>query len=213
MTQNLGETINWLKHNLDLQLEDIELEEQQKQIQLYFDTADLHVAVIGSYAYYDDDGEFNAEKFEEQRTLVRCLAASGWLGGIRLLPPHQAEFLNQMRIHFGIGFETDPKGQANKFLKDALGLDKSLVEMTDDERREFVESLKGRAQESFKTTQCVLPWHRRLATWLREETLVLDSTKTPYYEIVTSSNFETLKKAFDERRQHTPVNNFADAIA
>src|SRR5947209_6850682 len=110
MTSELTSQLEAIKKNLGLQLEDIALLKKEKIVtEFFFDNADIHDAVLGSRAFYPPfthEG-FDVAKFTDKRTLVRSLASSGWLGKIRLLPPHQTEFLGQLNLYFGIGIPKD----------------------------------------------------------------------------------------------------------
>src|ERR687889_585064 len=99
MNGDLTKHLTSIRRNLDLQLEDLALLKNEKiKIEFYFDNADMHDAVLGARAFYPPftSENFDIEKFNDKRTLVRSLASSGWLGKIRLLPPHQTEFLGQL---------------------------------------------------------------------------------------------------------------------
>src|SRR5258706_5518737 len=108
--EDLKEKVIWFFKNLEWQLEDLAVEEQGRSVELFFDTNDVTVAALGMDAYYNEQGAFLAEGFKEERALVRCLLASGWLGEIRMLSPHQAEFLSLLNIDFGVGLDRDLKG-------------------------------------------------------------------------------------------------------
>lgn len=212
--------ITSIKKNLDLQLEDLEYRKQKVEVELYYDTIDVHNAVLGSRVFYPPfENSFPTKKFNEKATLVRSLLASGWLGKIRLLPPHQAEFLNKLKFDFGVDIVSDPKGAARNFLRD-IGfknaeriIPQAIESLTQDQVIEFIKDQAGFHERLFKAIQCMVPWHRRIARWEANHTLSVEKQRPRYDEIIQSDDFKALKDAFDEKRSATPVNNFADAVA
>ncbi len=135
--------LDWFLRNLDLLLDTVEQERAGKTVRIYFDTAHAVSAILGLQDFYGGhEGKFNRWVFEQPHTLVSCLAASEWLGEIRLLPSHQAEFLAKLELDFGVGVPRDPKGMAKSFLRD-VGLPADLVmrplnRMSNDEILELV---------------------------------------------------------------------------
>src|SRR5437870_8617120 len=111
----LTQKVNWFARNLRMQIEDISLEKRGIAIDLYFDTVDVTAALLGMEFLFDPHRGFNIAEFCEDKTLVQCLAASGWLGQIQLLPPHQAEFLNLLNLDFGL-MARQPEEHAKEFL-------------------------------------------------------------------------------------------------
>ena len=219
MNTALIRAVSSVRNNLELQLEDLAIRRQGLEVDLYYDNSDVHDAVLGLQAFYPPfEDEFAKTKFEEKRTLVRSLAASGRLGKIRLLPPHQAEFLTQLKFYFGVNIPRDPKGDARDFLKD-VGLDNmgKLIDLPKNPSKErvlrFIRQQAGLAQPLFKAVQCMVPGHRRLARWEARNVLEFETQKPRYDELVQNKDLIRLKKEFDRRRETTPVNNFADAMA
>lgn len=226
------ETLQWFRENLDLQIEDLERQERDKaEIEFYFDTADIRDAVLGVQAFFPEHRHFDSDLFLESKTLVRCLLTSGWLGTVRMLPSHQAEFLSLMNINFGLGSEDDylrdyPRRKSHflDFVKRRIA-DKSKQtqierlgeELAESELIEFVSQIKQQAKSAellFKAVESVGRWRPRLARLMRMKSLCLEEYKFKYAEIVSSTLFQELKAKFDERRQSDDtINNFADAIA
>jgi hypothetical protein len=220
MNGNLTSQLTAIKKNLDLQLEDLALQQKEKiGIELFFDNADIHDAVLGARAFYPPftTEEFDSAKFSGKRTLVRSLASSGWLGKIRLFPPHQTEFLGQLNLYFGVGIPRDPRGDARNFLAD-LGIkppkvleNQTIERLTKEQMEEFIKQEAGSAERLFKAVQCIVPWHRRLPRWETQKLLDFELGRTNYEEIIQNDDFIRLKKEFDNRRPNASIPNFADA--
>ena len=220
MNHDLINRITSVKHNLDLQIEDIAFRKESVEVEMYYDTSDIHNAILGSRIFYPPfEDDFAKRKFDDKRTLVHSLIASGWLGKIRLLPPHQAEFLTRLKFYFGVDIATDPKGDARNFLRD-IGLenvnpfiDAASEGFKKEKLLEFVKEQAGFAEKLFKAIQCLVPWHRRLARWESQKILEFETLKPRYDELIQTEDFGRLKREFDRRRSSTPANNFADAVA
>lgn len=219
MTQDIGQKLEWFLYNLDLQLDDIELENKNKEAELYFDTADLRSAVLGLHDFYrPDSDDFNRAKFNRPERLVHCLATSNWLGQIHLLPPHQAEFLALLKVEFGVSFEIDPVGVARKFLRHTGFTDSedqiiSVSELSQEEVVKLVKKQAGTAHNFFKAIHCMAPWEKRLPMMINKGTLQLNPQKVDYEFIVAHPIFQRLLDAFQDERPSKDVQNLADAIA
>jgi hypothetical protein len=117
--------IEWFHQNLELLLEDIKLGDR---IEIYFDAEDLVAVILGMYYFRIRKTRgvgahlFDWEAFRnDDRVLVHCLAYAGWLGEIKLLPPHQAEFLNLLEHDFHLANVTEkPWDLANRLLQEGL---------------------------------------------------------------------------------------------
>ncbi|HWN11743.1 MAG TPA: hypothetical protein VNO50_21130 [Pyrinomonadaceae bacterium] len=226
MAQEVKRKVEWFHRNLELQLEDLYREDEGALIKTYFDTADVRCAVLGAQSFYDRES-FDELGFQSARTLVRCLATSGWLGTIEMLPPHQAEFLTLMDINFNLSEENDDK-YGRRFLEDVKaligrGTEESQFErisegLTEDQLMEFVRDMRQQAESAevyFKALESIGPWEPRLGRWLREQTLFIESEKFNFGGMVTTPAFQSLKSAFDSKRRSpsSSLNNFADAMA
>jgi hypothetical protein len=221
MNYDLIKSVTSVKKNIDLQLEDIAFRKEGIEVELYYDTSDVIDAVLGSRGFYPpfEEALFPREKFDSKRILVLSLVTSGWFGKIRMLPPHQAEFLTRLKFYFGVGIATDPKGEARNFLSD-IGLeevnpfiDTPLEDLKNEKLYEFIKRQAGLAEKLFKAIQCMVPWHRRLARWEAHGILEYDMRKPSYDKMIENKHILKLKDEFDKKRKGTPVNNFADAMA
>ena len=70
----LYRTARWFLRNLELQLEDMELEAAGKTIPLFFDTSDVHDALLGLFAFYRPGSGFDHHAFGQKCTLVPVLS-------------------------------------------------------------------------------------------------------------------------------------------
>ncbi|HXM47868.1 MAG TPA: hypothetical protein VN956_08355 [Pyrinomonadaceae bacterium] len=209
------EEFAWLKSNLELQLEDIEFEKKGKRIALYFDTADVQRAVVGLKSYYAET-KLKVTLFHSERTLVDCLIASGLLGPFCMVPPHFSEFYHKVDDGFDVGSTRNWDQEAKRFLKDAGLIRKDnipLEQLDDNEVRQLTAEEISKASLWFRAINCLLPWHRRLNTWLERDLLVLDSQALSVREVVSADDFKALKQKFDDVRTGVSVNNFVDASA
>jgi DNA-binding transcriptional regulator GbsR (MarR family) len=220
MSGSLKEKVAWFLKHLDWQLEDLQIEKENLPIDTYFDTADVLKIVLGMQGFYTVEGGFKIESFGRERTLVHCLAASGWLGTIKMLSPHQAEFLTLLNMDFGVGLERDLKGLAWRFLEAVKVVGHSMSKampldnMSDESLLKFVKNRAVSAINLFKAVQCIRGnWQTRLVKLRQSGLLQLDTEKVDYTTIVNREEFEKLKQAFDLKRPERKVNNYADAVA
>jgi hypothetical protein len=86
---------------LNIARHDISLSGTDTVVQSYFDTADVRRAVLGAYQYisWPDRTRISVDvaEFEKPVVLVNCMIAAKLLGPFAMLPPHQAEFLRQLK--------------------------------------------------------------------------------------------------------------------
>jgi hypothetical protein len=204
--------------NLDFQLEDAAFEKAGVILHLYFDTADIRDALLGLQAFYRPGLGWDVAKFYDKRTLVLSLAACGWLGKIRMLPPHQSELLHLLNIDLGVGIEPDPVGQARAFLRalNLIGKPESFIEAFDlyssEDLLNYVRKQAASAIDFFKAIQCIRGnWHTKLLGWAQSGLLQLEAMQFDYRAIINSDEFHALKDAFDRKRPDRQMNNFADA--
>jgi hypothetical protein len=219
MTMTLAQKVQWFARNLALQIEDILLEKRHVAIDLYFDTVDVTASLLGMEAFYEPGIGFDIGTFQQAKTLVHCLAAGGWLGQIRLLPPHQAEFLNLLNFDFGVTLdERDRQRHIQEFLsqiKAAGALETENEQEHQQNILDFVRTHASSAVNLFKAVQCVrgVNWKRRLVNWGRIHRLKLDDVSFDYARVLRSKELQKIKGAFDLKRPNSTLNNFADAVA
>ncbi|HSS49110.1 MAG TPA: hypothetical protein VLX28_09195 [Thermoanaerobaculia bacterium] len=212
--------LKWFQRNLDLLLSDLTFEKGGAEVNLYFDSRDVRDAVLGMQAFYTPGIGFDVASFEEKRVLVQCLATSGWLGKIRMLPSHEAEFKRLLDLDFGIGIEVDPMERMRQFLKavDIAGTAEEWARAYDslypENLLEFVKKHAGSAMRFFKVIQCIRGvWHSRLINFTNNNILLLEKESFDYSEVTRSRSFQTLHDIYQRMRPKRTVNNFADAFA
>jgi hypothetical protein len=218
MGDNLKETVDWFLKNLDWQLEDIRCEKDNISVELYFDTADVRNAVLGMHAFYTPEHGFQLEDFfrYNDKTLMHALLSSGWIGDFRMLPPHQAEFLNLLNLDFGVGVERDPKGRAREFFRE-LQSHHALSGKNispDEDLLGYVQNHAGSAMNLFKAVQCIRgTWQTRLVRWHEKHLLHLDAARVDYARLLKLPHFSPIKNAFEVSRPGRSVINVADSVA
>lgn len=213
--------LEWFLDHLELDIQDRRLQDGGYSLEFYWDTADVRGAVLGLDSFYDPAGQFDKQQFHDDSALIRCLAGAGWFGKIRLLQPHQAEFLKLIDADFGVPGQLLSSSRVKKLIEDSglkhFPLDfesSSLEQMPDDRIADLVREQAGNAPTLFKIVYCAKSsWKSRLASWMRDKVLELDDDRFDYSTIVSSTEFHRLKDSLDEERPHSNVNNFADAIA
>lgn len=230
------EIVAELHRVLEIEVQDLELKKNGIQVELFFDTADVLSAVLGMREYIVGEGPMarvDADAFNGTTALVDCLLGAGLLGRIRLLPPHQAEFLAHLERDDVFQRAKEPELPVEEFLH-RIGLSlsdagprKSLTEMSGPELNRFVKRQAGGAQRLFKAIHCIqYDWWHRLQEWrggpLNTDPLNIDST-----QLVRSLSFPTILAEFQTARPRradrfmpfSPTsrpatrNNFADAVA
>ncbi len=223
---DLKERVEWFLKNLEFQLQDLALERDGITCDIYLDTSDVRDSVLGMLAFHDPAEGFEGDDFERnfnsKRTLVHSLAASGWLGKIHMLPPHQAEFLTLLNIYFGDRTESRLETLANSFIKavkirGSTDVDVDVVainKMNEEELIRFVNQQAGSAEKFFKTVQCINGnWQTRLWNWREKRILELERKEYDYTLLIHTKTFKKLKDAFQSKRRDKPISNFADAMA
>ena len=201
------------EHDRKLQAEGFTLE-------FYWDSGDVMQAALGMAAFYTTEGLFDHNLFQNDRSFVHCLLGAGWLGPIKMLPPHQAEFCQLLAGHFGVKSYGRPPGGALQFIRDS-GLNhshiitlSSLSDVPPSKLTEIIHEQAGNAPTLFKVTHCISgTWETRLASWVRSAFLKTPNDEYDYDALASSQEFSLLRASFDQHRPKLNVNNFADAMA
>lgn len=212
--------LKWFHDQLRLEIEDRALERDGVSLDFYWDTSHIRQAALGMAALYDAAETFQADEFASDLTLICCLASKGWFGPMKLLQPHEAEFLKLIDTEFGVGAVGPPRGGAAKFVADS-GLkgvqalnSVDLTRLGEEEVAGMVRAQAGSAAALFKVTYySVGTWKTRIVRWRRENLLTPNEEVTRYGPIVESAEFQKLRTCFDIKRPTSGVNNFADAMA
>jgi hypothetical protein len=217
--RNVRQDLEWFLIHLDDQLDDWDLETKGVQLDLFWDASEVRRAVLGAF-YFFDPIDFNKKQFEDDRTMVASLAAQRWLGSIKMLEPHQAEFAKALRVNFN---KTQPwltGKQVETFFRE-VELPESeefslatLGSRTVEQRAVLVSKYAGQAGRLFKAIQCAKgSWRDRLSLMYKNDILRFEpSSSIDYGTIFSSAEFHKLKSFLDERRPDKKDNNLADAV-
>jgi hypothetical protein len=205
-----------------------------RQFCMYFDAADILNAIEGASIFYnpdvifDDDAaqnkqilEFKKNLFDSPRTLVNCLAVSGMLGKIHLLPPHQGELSAGVKSlsDTGTTIITRPDKLAERFLQDT---DFYQIEWEKIKNKEFppdkLEKMiadipASQAKNFFKTVQSLQPWHSRLIDMINEGLLETVNRRVHYQPAGMMDLIFNLKEALDSERRGYASSNITDSLA
>lgn len=212
------EDLLWFCKNLEQQVEDIEYKKDKKQIVLFFDTADIKGTIIGFPELYNEDKRFVKKRFDEKRTLVRSLIASGCFQKVQMVPPHQLEFIDGLERRLPLN-DAQWSEDFEKFFYDFnshLGIILNQDIPIEKQLRNALLKKPDLADAWFKFLQNIEPWHSRYQVLMRLNALYFDKeTKDWMTEIIGMPELEKLKTGFEkqEGRTHLYKNNFTDAIA
>jgi hypothetical protein len=194
----------WFIEALRRQFADHELEENGVTLEFYLDAKNVRGAAVGVQALtgnapatLDDGG---------RETLVECLFSAGWLGPIRMLAPHQAEFLGLLTSNLDVGDEREFAQRTNTYLR---GLE--FVDSTAWAIHEI--SQHSLAQRTFKAIELTrLYWTKKVAQWRRDGLLRTDTLPTDFAGMIGSTVYKKLRQGFDNERNNKR-SNLADAAA
>jgi hypothetical protein len=217
---NIRKELDSFLSNLEHQLTDADLEEEGYIIRCYFDTVDMVDVVKGMMAFFNArTGRFDTKSFDRPEVLARSLVLGGWLGPVRMLVPHQAEFLNLLDLDFGIGLTKNWLLAAQDFLH-ALQIDpklpsgRSLKDLSEQEIRGYVQAQAASAARFFNAVQAVNgTWMSRLARLRSSGLLDLSAEEIDIEKLFKAHRFKKVKAALDHLRPEVSLNNFADAAA
>jgi hypothetical protein len=227
MDQRVNTAALRLLQSVEYCIEDAVLEEQGIEIDMYFDTSQVRAAALGMMAYYHHGFGFDVEQFTQPLALVQCLLARGFLGEFRMLPSHEAEFLNLLEMGFGGEWPQNMRTLAATFQEALQGRRRgsrhmfrtiTSLDIGDPAQIEqYVQQQAGMAEMFFKVVECMRGnWKTRVAEWRERRLLVLpglDGSHLDYTSILSAPSFERVKKSFDLKRPGLLKNNFADAFA
>lgn len=211
--------LKWFLGHLELVLQDLLIEDRGDSLEFYWDSVDVTAAVLGLDNFYDPSGRFDKRRFQDDAALIDCLAGAGWFGTIKLLPPHQAEFLKHMIAGFGTTDDGVFGSRVDKLIVDCglkhfLPEASCLSQMPEDGIVTLIREQAENAPTLFKVVYCAAGlWKRRLASWMRTSRLEVDREIIDYAGIVNSDHCQALKKSLDFERPTLAINNLADAVA
>jgi len=189
----------------------------KRQPCFFWDTVDVTSALMGMSDLYQGTA-FDQAEFNSNRTLVRCLAAAGWLGTIQLLPPHQEEFKNFLGRTLGSMSGSIPPGGAGQFLRDALGQQVPKIDLHSPEFSKQVREITLReaknAEALFKAVQSIGHPQTRFSDWQRNGTLSLTIVKKfDYMKAIGRPEAEDILNYLASKRPNLKINNFTDTMA
>ena len=219
----MSENQQQASHEVALFLELVEqhhLDESSNHVppNFYWDTVDVTSALMGMSGLYQGP-HFDRAEFASKRTLVRCLAAAGWLGRIHMLPPHQEELKNFLdrSAQSMRGSSIHPVG-ASQFLSDALG---QYVPEIDVESSDYKEQIRDivlheaeNAEALFKAIQSIGHLPTRLQQWQSQDKLDLAPPKRfDYMRAINTPQAERILSFLTSKRPELKINNFTDTMA
>jgi hypothetical protein len=203
------------------------LAQRNMGVDLYVDTSDVRRSVLGAYEYtsWPDRQTMQVEvgEFNKSVVLVDCLLAAKFLGPFAMLPPHQAEFLRQIKNDEAFrripGFFDQVEFLNRVGIDCAWGVGEAMPGkqvMTN-----FLHTNAGANTELFfKAIQCIrMPWWDQLSSLRTSGVFMPVKTTFDYPAMLKDPRLPEILKAFQLRRgtvQHQHLvskNNFADAIA
>ncbi len=228
MTEELKPKLTWFLNNLDLLIQDIQFEANDYKVEVYFDFSDVYTTLLG-FRYYFGPGLNNTAKIFKvdsnkplrDPVLVNCLAIKGYLGPIKMFPPHQAEFLRKLDKDFEIHDSAEEYRQVVYEFESAIKKNESfrgatkLLNNTEDLAASYLGNPDS-VVNYFKVIQLIrgLTWRDRLIAMRKEHLLNLDSDQQHFRQTLNSTRFKKLLAAFSSERSNVDErNNFADAVA
>jgi hypothetical protein len=193
----------------------------------YFDAQQVRGMVLGMYSYIDEQAgspgggpAFFLDDFFLERSLVEALAAAGFLGVIRMLPPHQAELEKLRSFNFGIPFDGDhsPNAVALAFVRAIFEQSEIMLEIKSIEDlvegeiiRTLEQSFTPRHQFQFLQGIQGGPFTYAKST---HESLRLESyPEEVFLGLLAHEKFDDLHRSFQAERPNFSRSNIADAMA
>lgn len=201
-----ADTVSWFFGQLARQFYDHQLEASGVQFDLYFDTKNVRRAAVGIQGLPKEKWRHTGAQFDSE-TLVECLFSSGWLGPVRMLSPHQAEFLALLNVGLDVGDEE----QFNQITEEYL----ATFEYEDNTQWAVEQiSTHSLAQRTFKSIELTrLFWKKRIAQWRADKLLETETLLIDFDKVLKSPTCQELRNAFDRYRPSFRRSNLADAIA
>lgn len=197
-----------------------------QQVDIYFDTADIIDLLIGMRAMSPLPGEaFRWKSYHDAKQLVYAMAYKGWLGPIRLLPPHLAELydlLNHERFQT-INKAVDIKDIEDEFWNNKNILSKGVIELvrstaasSDEQKKEWLEQFIKQSPHIFQGAYLMdrsADWRERYAYLKKNKSLIFDQGTIDMNDLGKTPLFEALNTALNRKRKVATANNYVDALA
>lgn len=211
MRETLQITLPQYVRSITWILNEYEFAANNYDIATYFDAAEITGALLGAEALVNSSGDCDIPRFEEPEMLVRMLLSAGWIGPVRLLPPHQSELLSLITFDF-------PKKTAGTFQSAVKCLRKAVAaRATAEPESDLVGSARQTAEKAtldFKLSEaCRQPWPRRLSGWKSKGILDLETIVPNYSKIIDTPEFTKIEQALGLQRPEMQRNNLSDAAA
>ena len=212
------------------------------RVELFVDTVDIRRALLGMWRYVkrgrpspqsvDESPPIDITGFESDSALIHALLAAGYLGPIRLLPPHEEELLRALRSTDNVFFDARrtnlerEHSLRRRFLAETgvlgerVALPRPISEMTNDELTTFVRKQAGSAKRYFKAFQFVRwRWWECLENWRNRSLFATSPLPLDLPALIGSDRFREIRTHLSKIRPLSlsggPAdrNNFADALS
>jgi len=214
------------KHNIlkEYEIQNIESRlviEKNLVKQIYFDASDI-IRMIQGITSYDTGIFLDFEKFKYSRnTLLHGFASRKWLGEIKMLKPHQDEFIYKITNSDDL-FPKQNKYKKedieNDFLYKLIGDPREFINKAKGEFKYYVGQLKNNSEVIFKSNHIINPiyWYERYKKYILEDKIIILSKDK--VDIFTYKKSRIFKKIYDLLEKKRPevtfkFNNLMDALA
>lgn len=198
-----------------------------KEVDIFFDTADVIDLLIGMRAMSQLPGEaFRWKTYHDAKQLVYAMAYKGWLGPIRLLSPHLSELYDQLSHERfqTINKAVDIKDIEEQFWSNDKILSKGVIKLVQSssspsakEKNEWLEQFIHNAPDIFQGAYLMdrrADWKERYAYLKRSKSLLFDPGSIDLSTVGNTPLFKALNEALNEkRRKIATANNYVDALA
>ena len=203
-------------------LEDKLIRSNEVTKHVFFDTSEVIDMIMGIHAF-DTGMAINKELFKKESTLVHALAYEGWLGKIRLLPPHQDELYHKITSD-GMRFPKKRyKEEEDRILTELLytaGIDEIEKDLKKLETKEEVKKyiIDANATLLFKVAKLIKDtfWLDR-HKYLFDDKKIININNDSYEvkELIAHPVFEEVYKLLNKERPNSyrSENNLVDALS
>ncbi len=221
--------IEYFAKNIDAVKENYQIWQSlnDKEVSIFFDTADVIDLLIGMRAMSQLPGEpFRWKTYHDAKQLVYAMAYKGWLGPIRLLSPHLSELYDQLSherfqtinknvdIH---DIEEEFWGNEKILSKGVIKLVQSASAPSPKEKNEWLEQFIHNAPDIFQGAYLMdrrADWRERYAYLKRSKSLLFDPGSIDLSVVGNTPLFKALNEALNEKRKKiATANNYVDALA
>jgi hypothetical protein len=178
---------------------------------IYFDTSEVRDAALGAESFVTKTGHFEEDRRRHSRALIQTLLSAGWLGPVRLLPPHQSELLTKITFDFApLTEETFRTAVANVVASVQNANAKAESSDLIDSARE---TSRVAIAEFISLEASRISWRRRLSEWRNRGILAYETIATDYAELLQSDDYNLMERRLASSRPDMTINNVNDAAA